>query len=67
MANLCPLMGGRRCLREDCMLFILEDDPNDDIQKNTCSIAVLAGASTSADGPAAPGECDCEPEEVIYY
>ena len=61
MANMCPLMGGRRCLLNDCMLFVAEDDPNDNIQKNTCAIAVIAGASTSA------SECDCEPEEVIYY
>lgn len=59
MASLCPLMGGRACQREKCMLFVLEDDPNDNIVKNTCSIAVIAGASTSAD-------CDCD-NEMIYY
>ena len=64
MANMCPLMGGRRCLLEDCMLFVPEDDPNDSIQKNACAITIIAGASTSA---SAPAECDCEPEEVIYY
>lgn len=61
MASMCPIMGGRTCLKEKCMLFIAEDDPNDEIEKNACAIAVIAGASTSAD-------CDGDHEiEVEYF
>lgn len=61
MASICPLMGGRACLREKCMIFVTDDDPNDDIVKNACAFAIGVGASTSVD----PNDDD-DPEMVYF-